>query len=172
MGSTEPCGLATRPVRAVHACLRRLPMDRISSGAKGRRRTLVLLAGALALALGPIGCGDDDEPEVDTVELQLINNTGLADLEVYIGGDGLPDRTYELDQSGEQYEDWTKVEYPLTAGIVMQFVLVNQAGDELARGSCTVSDAVALDYARVDFYEGSVGCSCGFDGTTGCEPGS
>jgi hypothetical protein len=148
-------------------------MHRNSSGSKGRRRMMVLFVGALALAVGPLGCSDgDDEPEVDTVELQLINNTGLAGLEVYIGIDGVPERTYELDESGEQYEDWTKVEYPFTAGLVVQFVLFNQAGDELAAGSCEVSDAVALDYARVDFYEGLVGCSCGFVGTTGCEPGS
>jgi hypothetical protein len=152
--------------------MRRLPMGRISSGAKGRRRMMVLIAGALALAVGPIGCGDDDEPEVDTVELQLINNTGQEGLEVYVGIEGVSERTYELNASGESYEDWTKVDYPFTSGLVVQFILYNQDGDELAAGSCEVSDAVTLDYARVDFFVGSVGCNCGFAGTTGCEPGS
>lgn len=147
-------------------------MVRWNSGSKGRRWLTFVVAGALVLAVGPLGCGDDDEPEVDTVELQLINNTGLAGLEVFIGVEGIPERTYELDESGETYEDWTKVDYPFTSGLVVQFVLFNQDGDELAAGSCTVSDAVALDYARVNFFEGLVGCSCGFEGTTGCQPGN
>lgn len=147
-------------------------MVRASSGSKGRRWLTFAVAGALVLAVGPLGCGDDDEPEVDTVELQLINYTGLAGLEAFVGIDGVSERTYELGQSGETYDDWTKVDYPFTSGLVVQFVLFNQDGDELAAGSCTVSDAVALDYARVDFFEGSVGCSCGFEGTSGCEPGN
>jgi hypothetical protein len=133
---------------------------------------MVLIAGALALALGPIGCGDDDEPDVDTVELQLVNTSGLEGLEVYVGVEGVSERTYELDASGDTYEDWTKVDYPFTSGLVVQFILYDQDGDELAAGSCEVSDAVALDYARVFFSPGFVGCNCGFAGTTGCEPGS
>jgi hypothetical protein len=124
------------------------------------------------LAVGPLGCGDDDEPEVDTSELQLINNTGLAGLEVYVSAEGIAERTYELNQSGETYEDWTKVDYPVTSGLSLLFILYNQAGDELATGSCEVSDAVELDYARVDFYTDLVSCSCGFVGTTGCQPGN
>jgi hypothetical protein len=147
-------------------------MDRMSSGSKGRRRMLLTLAGALMLAVGPLGCGDDDEPEVDTVELQLINETGRADLEVYVAPEGVAERTYELDASGAVYADWTKVDYPLTAGIVVQFIVYEvPSGDEVAAGSCEVSDAVALDYARVSFGP-QVICSCGFVGTTGCEPGN
>lgn len=44
-------------------------MDRMSRGAMGRRRMLRMVAGAVMLAVGPLGCGGDDEPDVDTVEL-------------------------------------------------------------------------------------------------------
>jgi hypothetical protein len=147
-------------------------MDRMSSGSKGRRRMMLTLAGALVLAVGLLGCGDDGDSDVDTVELQLVNGTGRADLEVYIAPEGVAERTYELGASGAVYEDWTKVDYPLTNGIVVQFILYEvPSGDEVAAGSCTVSDAVALDYARVHFSP-QVICSCGFVGTSDCEPGN
>lgn len=147
-------------------------MGRMTSSSTVRRWLTLTVAGALVLAVGPLGCGDDDEPDVDSVELQLINETGRADLEVYVAPEGVAERTYELDASGEEYADWTKVDYPLTAGITVQFILYEvPSGDEVAAGSCTVSDAVALDYARVSFFP-QVSCSCGFEGTTGCQPGN
>jgi len=146
-------------------------MDRMTSGSKGRWRMMLTLAGALVLAVGPLGCGGDDEPDVDTVELQLTNNTARADLRVYVAAEGIAERTFDLNPLGD-YDTWTKRNYPLTAGIVLQFIVYETpSGNELATGSCTVSDAVALDYARVMFGP-EVMCSCGFEGTTGCEPGN
>lgn len=88
-----------------------------------------------------------------------------------MAAEGIAERTFELNPVGGS-DTWTKRDYPLTEGLVLQFIVYETpSGNELAAGSCKVSDAVELGYARVMFGP-EVMCSCGFEGTTGCSPGN
>jgi len=146
-------------------------MDRSSWGTA--RNGLVLLGLVLLLGQFALTACDDGSDGGGEVELQVANETARSDLNARVT---TPDITLiepleEGPSSGR--DDWTLFDVDLDEGDVVQFSIRTDGGTEVAAGSCTVSDARSLTYARA-FYIGdaTVLCDCGFEGTTGCEPGS
>ncbi|MCU0621481.1 MAG: hypothetical protein MUC69_08270 [Gemmatimonadales bacterium] len=135
------------------------------------RRGLVLTGLGLALGQTVLTACSDGSGSDNNVELQVTNETTRDDLNARVT---TPDLT-QIDAlragPSDGRPDWTLFAVELAEGDVVQFSIRTDAGVEVAAGSCTVSDADFLGYARASYLGGTtVACDCGFEGTTGCEP--
>ena len=126
------------------------------------------------VALGAAGiaaaCSSDTQNN-DLVTLTYINTTPADTLRVRVKIGNSTLGTYNLKAAGAP-DTWTAIGANLKTGVIVNSTVLDPAGNTLAVGICTVSDAPTLGFARILITPPDVNCDCGFaeHGGAACGP--